>query len=220
MLKKIGDLSLIERVALNINNYDLADIFVATDSKEIADIIRKHNINVLMTDVELNSGTDRVYNCFKQINNTKYKYVINIQGDMPFIAKNSILTMINLLKTQEFNMVTAAIKIGEATAEDPNNVKIVKSKSGKALYFSRSKIPYNAKEYLYHVGIYGFTANGLRDFCNLEYSSYESSEKLEQLRALENGMDIGISVIKELPISIDTQEDLEKARIMLLSLNK
>jgi len=118
-----------------------------------------------------------------------------------------------MLKTGEYDIVTSGVKIGRDIAQSESNVKVVVDKQGRALYFSRSMIPHGGEEFLYHVGIYGFKSQALEKFIKLEQSNYEICEKLEQLRALENGMKIGVCVSDEIPLSVDTKDDLEKANL-------
>ena len=131
---------------------------------------------------------------------------------MPFIDVDIIGSMINYLKSSNFNIVTPVVKVSKEFADTPSNVKVVFDKNGKALYFSRSLIPHGGKEFFYHVGIYGFKVEALEHFVSLEKSQYEKEESLEQLRAIENGISIGVFETEQIPISVDTAEDLDKAK--------
>ena len=174
-----------------------------------------------MTDKDCPTGSDRVFQAFQTIpDNDRIKYIINIQGDMPFVDLDSVDKIINMLKTEEFDIVTAGVKVGIDIARHESNVKIVIDKNNKALYFSRSMIPHNALEFIYHVGIYGFKSHALEKFIKLEQSEYERIENLEQLRALENGMSIGVCLSDQIPISVDTPEDLEKANLYYMKLKQ
>ncbi len=169
--------------------------------------------SAIMTDKNCLTGTDRVYEAFKKLpHSTAIKYVINVQGDMPFIDEAIIPKIIEGLKTGRFDIMTSVVKVGKDIAGSSSNVKVVIDKNNKALYFSRSLVPSGASEFLYHVGIYGFKAPLLEKFVLLEQSENEKSENLEQLRALDNGMTIGVCYSNEIPISVDTKEDLAKAR--------
>ena len=213
LLKKIGDKTIIEHVASKVAAANVGDVFVATDSDEIAGIVSKTGYTAIMTDESCSTGSDRVYQALMQINkNNDFKYVINVQGDMPFVDGNVIKHLVDKLQEGNSDIVTPYVKIAKEEAELPENVKIVKDNNGRALYFSRCPIPYNAEEYLYHVGIYGFTTKALEKFVGLDKGKYEQCESLEQLRALENGMSIGLVESDQIPISIDTESDLEKAR--------
>ena len=213
-LAKIGNKTLIEHVVLRIKSEFKGNLYVATDSEEIANLVKKSDAIAIMTDEDCQTGSDRVFQAFKTIpHNDKIKYVINIQGDMPFVDLHVVGQIITMLKTEDYDIVTSGVKVGKDVAQAESNVKIVVDKYGKALYFSRSMIPHGGEEFLHHVGIYGFKIEALEKFIKLERSKYEVCEKLEQLRALENGMKIGVCISSEIPISVDTREDLEKANL-------
>lgn len=214
LLEKIGGKTVIEHVINNITKIGL-NFFVATDSQEIAELAEKNGVKAIITREDCPTGSDRVFEAFQKIeNNDKIKFIINIQGDMPFIDGEIVKNMIKTHKENSmFDIITPVVKVGEDVAVSSSNVKVVVSNTGKALYFSRSMIPFGSKEFLYHVGIYGFKPEALTKFVALPKGEYETCESLEQLRALENNMNIGVFTCNEIPISIDTIEDLEKARL-------
>lgn len=212
-LAAIGDKSMIEHVIARINAGSMDNLYVATDSEKIIEKVKIAGGIAIMTSENCPTGSDRVYEAFQKIpNNDKIKYVINVQGDMPFVDHKVLNQIIDKLKNSDFDIVTPVVMVGSEIANSSANVKVVADINDKALYFSRSLIPYGAKEFLYHVGIYGYRTEALEKFVKLKESQYETVEKLEQLRALENGMRIGIVLSDEIPISVDTYEDLEKAR--------
>lgn len=212
-LAKIGEFSMIEHVIRSLGDSSLGDIYVATDDQEIFDIVKKTKATPIMTNPECPTGSERASQALTKIpGHEKIKYILNVQGDMPFVKPSVIRDIIDGLKKGRATMMTAVAKIDEETASSNSNVKVVVDKSNLAMYFSRSIIPHGAKEFLYHVGIYGFTRETLEKFVSLPQSEYEKIEKLEQLRALENGIKIGVVFSDEIPISVDTPEDLEKAR--------
>lgn len=212
-LADIGGKSMIEHVIARINAGSVNNLYVATDSEKIAEKIKIAGGIAIMTSKDCPTGSDRVYEAFKKIpHNDKIKYIINVQGDMPFVDYRVLKQIIDKLKNSDFDIVTPVVMVGSDIASKSSNVKVVADINDKALYFSRSVIPHGAKEFLYHVGIYGYRTEALEKFVKLKETQYESVEKLEQLRALENGMSIGIVLSNEIPISVDTYEDLEKAR--------
>lgn len=212
-LADIGGKSMIEHVVSRLNAGSVKNLYVATDSNEIVEKVSNAGGIAIMTSEDCPTGSDRVYEAFQKIpHNDKIKYIINIQGDMPFVDYSVLEQIINKLKNTNFDVVTPVVKVGRDIASSESNVKVVADINDKALYFSRSVIPHGAGEFLYHVGIYGYRAEALEKFVELNEARYESVEKLEQLRALENGMSIGVVVSNEIPISVDTYEDLEKAR--------
>jgi 3-deoxy-manno-octulosonate cytidylyltransferase (CMP-KDO synthetase) len=234
--------ALLERVYNQVKSTKLPNIFIATDSDEIYSLAEKIGAKPIMTDSSCLTGTDRVYDCYKKINDSDaIKYIVNVQGDMPFISPETIKSVIKLLRINKFDIVTPVVRTSKKNVEGFSNVKVVtcgvekilidtdtgkaievdkkasdankeeEMEFAKAIYFSRSLIPYNAEEFLYHVGIYGFTSDSIEKFCNLPQSYLEKTENLEQLRALEKGMSIGVCYVDDIPISVDTKEDLEKA---------
>ncbi|WP_419235420.1 3-deoxy-manno-octulosonate cytidylyltransferase [Rickettsia endosymbiont of Nabis limbatus] len=211
-LQLIGSSTLIERVFKQVNQTNLKHIYVATDSQEIARVIEKLGGKVIFTDSNIPTGTDRAYEAFKLIpNNQNINYIVNVQGDMPFIEPESILKVIDYLKNSHYDIVTPVVKVEKDSVEAASNVTVAIDSQGKAIYFSRSLIPNGAEEFLYHVGMYGFRKNALERFVALEPTFLEKTEHLEQLRLLENGMTIGTCLVNNVPISVDTPEDLSKA---------
>lgn len=212
-LVKIGNLSLIEHVISRIMPIAKNNLYIATDCFEIASAIKSSGAITIMTDESCPSGSDRVFQALKKIpKSDQIKYIINVQGDMPFIDSQLINTIIEKLKCDNNDIITPVARVSMDVAKSPSNVKVVADKFGNAMYFSRSLVPYGAMEFLYHVGIYGFKRDALEKFVNLDHGKCEKLEKLEQLRALEHGMKIGICFADEVPVSVDTPDDLAKAR--------
>ncbi len=212
-LAMIGDKTMIEHVALNIQKIGIDYLYVAVDNVEISNKLEKIGIKTIMTDSNIASGTDRVYSAWKKIlDHEKFQYIVNIQGDMPFINPSTINNFLSTLWNTKADIVTAAVQVDYGVAKEPSNVKLVVDNRNYAMYFSRAQIPYSADSFLYHLGIYGFNATSLEKFVHLGQSTLEIQEKLEQLRALENGMSIEVCMADEIPISVDTKDDLEKAR--------
>jgi len=212
-LADIGGKTMIEHVVSRLSSGAENNLYVATDSPDIAEKVKNYGGVAIMTSVDCKTGSDRAFEAFQKIQHSdKIKYIINVQGDMPFVDYEVVKQIIDKLKNSDFDIVTSVVKVGLDIANSDSNVKVVKDMNDKALYFSRSVIPHGAQEFLYHVGIYGFRAEALEKFVKLDETRYEAVEKLEQLRALENGMSIGVVVSNEIPISVDTQADLEKAR--------
>jgi len=222
LMQDLGGKTVILRTyqaAVNTNLF--ADIFVVTDSEIIYNEIINNNGKAIMSLKNHESGSDRIA---EAIENIDCDIVVNVQGDEPFIDKNSLEILINVFKNDTENKVDLTSLMREITDENdinnPNNVKVVVDQDGFALYFSRSVIPYPRErnvgvKYMQHVGIYAFRKKALLDFYSLPMKSLEASEKLEQLRYLEFGKRIKMMVTNHIGIGIDTIEDLEKARKML-----
>lgn len=212
-LQMIGDFTMIEHVVSRVKQANISNIFVATDSMEIKNHLEQNGYRAIMTSEDCLKGSDRVYEAFKALStDEKINYIVNVQGDMPFIDESVILDIIKALKETKFDIMTSVVRVGMDVALLESNVKVVVGDNNQALYFSRSLIPHGAKEFLYHVGVYGFRAQALEKFVSLPESKNEKTESLEQLRALDNGMTIGVCYSNGVPISVDTPEDLEKAR--------
>ncbi|PWJ42366.1 3-deoxy-manno-octulosonate cytidylyltransferase [Sediminitomix flava] len=228
--KPLADLkgkSVLQRVYEQAKKAKTLDhVVVATDHQEIFQHVIDFGGEVVMTNENHQSGTDR---CYEALINTKldFDYIINIQGDEPFIDPNEIDLLANLLEQDGTDIATLAVKIKSSeTLFDPNAVKVVLDNQQKALYFSRSPIPFQRNtteknewiekhDYFKHLGIYGYRAKVLEEITTLSPSDLEKVESLEQLRWLENGYSIRVGFTKHENIGIDTPEDLEKARKML-----
>ena len=190
------------------------DVIVACCDKEVRNYLKKKNIPYVMTKKKLNSGTDRVYaamnNLFKK---NIYKYIINLQGDVPNISPKIIKKLALIIRKKSVSMATLVSQIIDPKfINDKNIVKaaIIKYfKFNKAIYFSRSPIPYGSSEFFEHIGIYAYKVNTLKKFVNLKMGQLEKIESLEQLRALENGINIIVGKVNKAPYSIDTSNDLE-----------
>ena len=199
------------------------DVFVVTDSPLIYDEIVNHGGKAIMSIKEHESGSDRIA---EAVANLDVDIVVNVQGDEPFINKEPLEKVIEVFQNDAERKVDLASLMREITDEEdinnPNNVKVVVDQNGFALYFSRSVIPYPREknvgvQYFQHIGIYAFRKQALLDFYSLPMKSLEASEKLEQLRYLEFGKRIKMVETTHVGIGIDTIEDLEKARKMILT---
>jgi len=222
LMQDLGGKTVITRTyEAAVNTKLFNDVFVVTDSDLIFNEIVSQGGKAIMSIKEHESGSDRIA---EAVANLEVDVVINIQGDEPFIDKDSLEKLIQVYKNDIKKEVDLASLMREITAiqdiENPNNVKVVVDQSGFALYFSRSVIPYPREinvgvTYFQHVGIYAFRKQALLDFYHLPMNSLEASEKLEQLRYLEFGKRIKMVQTDHVGIGIDTPEDLEKARKML-----
>jgi 3-deoxy-manno-octulosonate cytidylyltransferase (CMP-KDO synthetase) len=211
-LEKIGTITMIEHVISRVKESNIPNICVATDNDDIFNLAISSGVMAVMTNENCPTGTDRVYDALANIEDSeKYDYVVNVQGDMPFVDPKSIIDLLEVLWKTDSDIVTPVVKVSREKVEDDASVCVVATKDNKALYFTRGVVPYYATEFLYHVGIYGFKRDSLTKFVNLPTSFLEQNEKLEQLRALENGMSIELSPASGIPISIDTKKDLEIA---------
>lgn len=194
----------------------LADIIiVATDDKRIYDCVVGFGGVAEMTSENHKSGSDRIMEVVSR--HPEIDYICNLQGDEPLIKPESIDAVIkNVIEDDKADISTLIRKIDNEEANNPNLVKCVTDNNGFALYFSRSKIPYERNSgiatFYGHLGIYGYKRKALEIMTSLPQTNLEKTESLEQLRALENGMKIKTSVVDFVPVGIDTKEDLEKFR--------
>jgi 3-deoxy-manno-octulosonate cytidylyltransferase (CMP-KDO synthetase) len=201
------------------------EVFVVTDSELIFNEIIAQGGKAIMSIKQHESGSDRIA---EAIENKEVDVVVNVQGDEPFIDKNSLQKLVEVFKTdtqQQIDLASIMREIKDKSEiENPNNVKVVVDQSNFALYFSRSVIPHPRAQnvgvrYMQHVGIYAFRKQALLDFYNLPMKSLEASEKLEQLRYLEFGKRIKMVETNHVGIGIDTPEDLERAKKLLIGAN-
>jgi 3-deoxy-manno-octulosonate cytidylyltransferase (CMP-KDO synthetase) len=220
-LADIGGQSMIQRVFTQVSlSQKISKVVVATDDQRIFDHVTSFKGSVCMTSPNHVSGTDR---CFEALarQDGEFDYVINIQGDEPFISPEQIDLLASLLDG-DTELATLAKRItDQESLFNPNIVKVVRSLNNEALYFSRSTVPHvrNTTEnewmskhtFFKHIGMYAYRADILEKITGLEVSSLEKAESLEQLRWLENGFRVKVAETDLETIGVDTPEDLEKA---------
>ena len=216
ILADILGLPMVIRTAKRVKSLD--NVVIATDSKEVIKIAKKYEIEAIMTSDTHQSGTDRINEAANLLNLNDDEIIINVQADEPFIEIEVVKAVIEQIKSNNnsFNMVSCFKRISSDLADDPNHVKVVLDDKHNAIYFSRSKIPYNRDHYnkisyFGHLGIYGFTKYSLNQFCTLEASPLENIEKLEQLRAIYYNLPIKMVEVESKSFGIDTPADLENA---------
>jgi 3-deoxy-manno-octulosonate cytidylyltransferase (CMP-KDO synthetase) len=186
----------------------LSDVVVVTDDERILKAVSSFKGKAMMTKSSHQSGTDRCAEA--ALHFPRAAAFINIQGDEPRIHPGQIDQVAQLLKQGADLATLARLERQSDLLTDSNIVKVVRNTDGNALYFSRSPIPASAESFLVHVGIYGFRRNILQQITGLPVSDLERSERLEQLRWLENGYQIQVGLTEHHSISIDTEEDLKK----------
>ena len=217
-LAMLNGQTVISRVIDLAKSSNADEIFIATDSVEIKDHAEDCGAEVVMTSSHHISGMDRISEAANKVNLPLNIPIVNLQGDEPFMPLeiiNSLASFIN----EDTPISTACIKFkNDMDFNSPHEVKVVRTVSKKAMYFSRSVIPNSFTEdyhnYLKHLGIYAYTNETLQMLSKLKPSANEESEKLEQLRFLDNGFNIFVQDFDcEAPIGIDTPEDLDAATI-------
>ncbi|WP_456437776.1 3-deoxy-manno-octulosonate cytidylyltransferase [Desulfurobacterium sp.] len=197
-----------------------ANVLVATDSKRVAQVVRRVGGEAVLTPSDLPSGTDRVAEAVR-ISGSDFKYIVNVQGDEPFVKAEHVLPVVERLRAGD-RFATVAVPFSSfEEINKPSNVKVVRDREGYGVYFSRSPIPYDRdgnllpKDYLKHVGIYGFRKDALFDFVSWNEGFLEKAERLEQLRILEHGDRIYVCTVEHYGMGVDTEEDLLKAEKLL-----
>lgn len=191
----------------------ISGVFLATDDGSIESAAKSLGVPTVMTRKDHPSGTDRVLEAAQLLNLPESSIVVNIQGDEPLLEPAMLTELVRPFEFADIQVTTLARKIGQDEAANTNKVKVVFSKTGRALYFSRLPVPYYRDEtngtFFGHIGLYAFRMNALKKFVALGPSSLESSEKLEQLRLLENDIPMHVVVTEHKSIGVDTPEDLK-----------
>ena len=189
----------------------LADAIIATDSEEIMAVCRDHGWNAQMTSASHRSGTERVHEISGREAADVY---VNVQGDEPLVRSEQIATLLKVMENEAAQVGTVMTPALEIDVANPNAVKVVSDVNGRALYFSRATIPYDRDgsrpRYFKHLGLYAYRKAALDRFVTLPESALEKSERLEQLRFLENGTSIYIAETPHDSIGVDTEEDLQR----------
>jgi 3-deoxy-manno-octulosonate cytidylyltransferase (CMP-KDO synthetase) len=196
----------------------LDEVIVATDNAEVQHFCDERGWRCLMTSPDLPSGTDRLYAVSRMVEADIY---VNIQGDEPLLLPDHITAILALFTAPHVDVTTPKVR---CTAEDignPNAVKVVTALDGRALYFSRATIPFDRDGqghaiYWKHLGLYAYRKAALERFASLPPSALEQSERLEQLRLLENGISIYVAETADDTIGVDTEDDLRRVEAILL----
>jgi 3-deoxy-manno-octulosonate cytidylyltransferase (CMP-KDO synthetase) len=217
MLRQIAGQTLLGRVYEGVRSSPLlSDVIVATDSDEIMQVCRQHGWNARMTSAAHRSGTERVREISDSVAADVY---LNIQGDEPLTRAEHIATLLLLMKDTNIQLGTLKTPAKSEDINNPNAVKVVTDATGRALYFSRATIPYDrdgaSPGYFKHLGFYAYRKAALDRFCALPESSLEHSERLEQLRFLENGISIHVAETPYDTVGVDTEEDLRRVEKIL-----
>jgi 3-deoxy-manno-octulosonate cytidylyltransferase (CMP-KDO synthetase) len=196
----------------------MSPVVVATDAEEVAAVCRNRGIPTVMTSPDCASGSDRVREAARQIDADIY---VNIQGDEPTLTADFFPPLLALFDRPEVQVTTLAVRCPPYEIDNPNAVKVVTALDGRALYFSRATIPFDRDGegfagYRKHLGIYAYRKAALETFATLPSSWIERIERLEQLRLLDNGIDIFVAPAPRDTIGVDTKEDLGRAEELLL----
>ena len=200
----------------------IGPVVVACAEPEIADAITKAGGQAVLTKPDHPSGSDRIHEALQIVDpDGTHDAVVNVQGDLPTIAPETIRAAYDLLNVEGVDIGTLAVEIEDASERgNPNVVKAVVerapgARTGRALYFTRAAAPTGEAPLLHHIGLYAYRRPALARFVSLPPSHLEQQEKLEQLRALAAGMRIDVAVVDAVPLGVDTPADLARARVLL-----
>jgi 3-deoxy-manno-octulosonate cytidylyltransferase (CMP-KDO synthetase) len=221
-LAEINGEPMIVHVWRRAQEADLGPVLVATSEPEIAEVVKAAGGDALLTRSGHPSGSDRVFEAVEAIDpDGRHDAVVNMQGDMPAIEAEITGAVLGPFIKAEVDIATLATEIsGEAGKTDPNVVKAVISLRpgetiGRALYFSRATVPGGEGPLYHHIGIYAFRRHALARFAGLPRGHLERRERLEQLRAIENGMRIDAALVDTVPFAVDTPADLARGQQLL-----
>lgn len=195
----------------------LHDVIIATDSEEVMAVAQAKGWKAQMTSVENRSGTDRIYEVARRVKADVY---VNVQGDEPLARPEHFEALLKPMSNPEVMVSTIKTPCPAHDLLNPHAVKVVTDKNGRALYFSRFTIPYDREQrgdiqYFKHLGFYAYRKIALERFCKLPESKLEAAERLEQLRFMENGMDIYVEETPFDTVGVDSEEDLKRAEEIL-----
>ena len=221
-LADINGIPMIVRVWQIAVNANLGRVIVASGDTEISKAIQNEGGEAILTDPALPSGSDRIFAALEKADpSKKHDIIINLQGDLPLLERSTITAAYDLMENDQVDIGTVAAKI--TIPEEKLSPSIVKAIvawnndgiTGRALYFTRAPAPTGDGPMYHHIGLYTYKRHALERFVKLPISPLEQQEKLEQLRALENGMRIDIALVDTVPFGVDTPEDLEKAKLLI-----
>jgi 3-deoxy-manno-octulosonate cytidylyltransferase (CMP-KDO synthetase) len=217
MLREIAGKPLVGWVYEAVHSSSLlSDVIIATDSEEIMDSCRRHGWNARITSSTHRSGTERVHEVSNSIAAEVY---VNVQGDEPLVRLEQIAALLDVIKDPAVQVGTVKTPCPQQEIGNPNAVKVVTAPDGRALYFSRATIPFDRDgtepRYFKHLGLYAYRKPALDFFVSQPESTLEKSERLEQLRFLENGIAIYVGETPYDSVGVDTEEDLKRVAEIL-----
>ena len=196
----------------------LDDVLIATDSTEVAELCEQNGWPFQLTSSDLPSGTDRVHAIAQLVHADIY---VNIQGDEPLLKPQHLTALLRPFAHPHVEVSTLKVLCTAENIDNPNAVKVVTAADGRALYFSRATIPYDrdgvGPQYWKHIGLYAYRKDALERFPALPASILEQTERLEQLRFLENGVNLYVEPTDFDTIGVDTEDDLKRVEALLLS---
>ena len=211
-LLKINNLSIISHVFRKAQEANLGEVFVATEDQEIVDDVTNNGGNAILTSRDHKTGTDRIYEALKKIDLKGIDLIMNLQGDEPAINIQDIVNLNQMMIAHKAKIGTLAAKIeNKLDLANENIVKVITENNLEDDPFSKAKIflrkSQDALNIYHHIGIYCYSSEILKNFVELEQSKNEIENRLEQLRALDNNININVALANKAPIGVDTEED-------------
>jgi 3-deoxy-manno-octulosonate cytidylyltransferase (CMP-KDO synthetase) len=213
-LLKINNLSIISHVFKRAEEANIGEVIVTTEDQEILTDVIKNGGKGILTSRNHKTGTDRIFEAYKKLDLKNIDYILNLQGDEPNINKNDIISLNNLMIKNNCEIGTLAAKIKDNEILNNRNVvkvitknKLEENNFPVALNFIRQDLSVKQKNIYHHVGIYSYKVRALEKFINFDQTENEIKNKLEQLRALDNKLNINVALAKFSPIGVDTEED-------------
>ena len=211
-LLKINGLSIISHVSKKAEEANIGDVIVATEDQEIIDDVKGNGFNAIMTSNKHKTGTDRIHEALKKSNIKDVDFIMNLQGDEPAIDIDDIKSLNDKMVKNNSNLGTLAAKIKDnKNLKNENIVKVITENSLESDHFPKAVSFLRKSEQIdniyHHIGVYCYSKDSLEKFVQLSQSKNEIENRLEQLRALDNNIDINVSLAKSSPIGVDTEED-------------
>ncbi|MER8534380.1 3-deoxy-manno-octulosonate cytidylyltransferase [Mesorhizobium sp. M1005] len=220
-LADIAGTPMIVHVARRAAEAGLGRVVVATDTQGVADAVRAHDFEAVMTRADHETGSDRIFEALTILDpGNSVETIVNVQGDLPTIDPLIIGAALKPFENAAVDIATLCVEIvRDEEKTNPNVVKLVGSPLSatrlRALYFTRATVPWGEGPLYHHIGLYAYRRAALERFVALRPSPLERRERLEQLRALEAGMRIDAEIVQSVPLGVDTPDDLERARALL-----
>jgi 3-deoxy-manno-octulosonate cytidylyltransferase (CMP-KDO synthetase) len=217
-LADIAGIPMIVHVLRRAEAAAVGPVVVATDSEVIAAAVEKAGGRAVMTRADHPSGSDRIFEALGTLGGARL--IVNVQGDLPTVEPDDLRAALAPLADSAVDIATLAAEIREPSERtNPNVVKVVGTPLSprrlRALYFTRATAPFGDGPLYHHIGLYAYRRAALERFVALPPSALERRERLEQLRALEAGMRIDVTIVDSVPLGVDTPEELERARVLL-----
>jgi 3-deoxy-manno-octulosonate cytidylyltransferase (CMP-KDO synthetase) len=213
-LLKINNLSIISHVFKRGEEANVGEVVVATEDQEIVDDVLKNGGRAVLTNNKHKTGTDRVFEAYKKLKIKGIDYILNLQGDEPDINKDDIIKLNTFMANSQSNIGTLAAKIEDGLILNNKNIvkvitknKLENNNFPEALNFFRNNLSKKNSNTYHHIGIYCYKVSALENFINLKQTQNEIDNKLEQLRALDNNLNINVALAKTSPVGVDTEED-------------